>query len=179
VNKKGVPDLIHVFAKLYNDNKNLHLNIVGDGPEKERCLRVALELGVTEAVSFFGKQPHAVVRRMMNEADIFVLNSRIADDGDMEGTPVSVLEAMSMAKAVVATDHAGISDVIQDNVNGRLVPEKNSQLLEQALRELINDEEQRVELGKQARRTMISEYSHDVRLPVLKDTLLEISKEVV
>jgi glycosyltransferase involved in cell wall biosynthesis len=84
-----------------------------------------------------------------------------------------------MAKAVVATDHAGISDVIQDNVNGRLVPEKNSQLLEQALRELINDEEQRVELGKQARRTMISEYSHDVRLPVLKDTLLEISKEVV
>jgi glycosyltransferase involved in cell wall biosynthesis len=179
VNKKGVPDLIQVFAKLYNDNKNLHLNIVGDGPEKERCLREALELGVIEAVSFFGRQPHAVVKRMMNEADIFILNSRVADDGDMEGTPVSVLEAMSMAKAVVATDHAGIGDVIQDNINGRLVPEKNSQLLEQALRELINDEQQRAELGKQARHTMISEYSHHVRLPVLRDTLLEVAKEFV
>ncbi len=178
VNKKGVPALIRVFARLYEANQNLHLNIVGDGPELDQCRQEAANYGITNVVSFFGQQPHGFVKSMMNEADIFVLNSRTADDGDMEGTPVSVMEAMSMAMAVVATGHAGISDVIQNNINGKLVPEKNNQLLEQAIQELIDSEEKRIELGIQARNTIVSKYSHDVKLPVLKDTLLGAVQKV-
>ena len=174
VNKKGVPDLIRVFANVYATTKNLQLTIVGDGPELEICQAEARALGVADAVRFLGVQPHARVRQIMNEADIFVLNSRVADDGDMEGTPVSILEAMSMEKAVVSTYHAGIPYVIQDNQNGRLVPEKDNERLEQAIREIVADENKRKELGREARRTVVARFSQENSLPVLRDAIARL-----
>jgi colanic acid/amylovoran biosynthesis glycosyltransferase len=175
VNKKGVPDLIEVFAKIYKTNKNLHLNIIGSGPEFECCKTTAYNHGVTEAISFMGSQPHESVKKIMNEADIFILNSRTADDGEMEGTPVSLLEAMSIEKAVISTNHAGIPDVIQNNENGMLVPERDNEKLELAIRDLIENEEKRSKLGKQARQTIISRFSNHTNLPVLRDTLFSVT----
>jgi colanic acid/amylovoran biosynthesis glycosyltransferase len=171
VNKKGVPDLIKVFSNLYKENKNLHLTVVGDGPELAYCKSEANHLNINEAISFCGSQPHAIVKILINESDIFILNSRTADDGDMEGTPVSILEAMSMAKAVVSTYHAGIPDVIEDGVNGLLVPEKNNELLEIAISKLIQNEEMRIKMGVEARNTVISKFSQDRNLPLLRETL--------
>ena len=176
VNKKGVPDLIRVFAHLYKTYKNLHLNILGNGPESTLCKKEAEALGVADAVTFLGKQSHEVVKNVLNEADIFVLNSRTSVDGDMEGTPVSILEAMSMQKAVVSTYHAGIPDIIEHNVNGKLVPEKNNELLEEAIRELIEDEEKRMQLGREARKAVLSRFSHEKVLPVLNNALLKIAE---
>jgi colanic acid/amylovoran biosynthesis glycosyltransferase len=175
INKKGVPDLIKVFANIYKTNKNLHLNIVGSGPEFECCKTTAYNHGVSEAISFFGSQPHESVKKIMNEADIFILNSRTADDGEMEGTPVSLLEAMSIEKAVISTNHAGIPDVLQNNENGMLVPERDNEKLELAIRDLIENEEKRIQLGKQARQTIVSKFSNQKNLPVLKDTLFSVT----
>ncbi|MDQ3534127.1 MAG: glycosyltransferase family 4 protein, partial [Bacteroidota bacterium] len=177
LNKKGVPDLIRVFAELYKTNKNLHLAVVGDGPELNLCRTVAVEHGINEAVSFYGAQPHCMVKKLLNDSDIFILNSRTAEDGDMEGTPVSILEAMSMEKAVVSTYHAGIPDVIQDDFNGLLVPEKNNELLKHAVHRLITDLDLTKRLGKEARRTVVSRYSVQKIYPILRDTLTCISNE--
>jgi colanic acid/amylovoran biosynthesis glycosyltransferase len=175
INKKGVPDLIQVFAKIYKTHKNLHLNILGSGPELESCKTIADNHGVTEAISFLGSQPPEIVKKFMNESDIFILNSRTADDGEMEGTPVSLLEAMSIEKAVISTNHAGIPDVIQNNENGMLVPERDNEKLELAIRDLIENEEKRIKLGKQARQTIISRFSNHKNLPVLRDTLFTVT----
>lgn len=177
VNKKGVPDLIRVFANLYKINKRLHLTVAGSGPELNICRSEAENLGVQDAVSFLGEQPHAEVKNILNATDIFILNSRTADDGDMEGTPVTLLEAMSLGRAVVSTYHAGIPDVIQDNYNGRLVPEKNNEKLEEAILDLIEDKEKRKRLGEKARQTIVSKFSYSVNLPVLRNTLMEIANK--
>ena len=175
VNKKGVPDLIRVFAKLYHTNKNLHLTVVGDGAELNSCRNIAVDLKVDEAISFFGAQPHCIVKKFLNDSDIFILNSRTADDGDMEGTPVTILEAMSMGKAVISTYHAGIPNVIQDSYNGILVPEKNNYLLENAINDLIANEEKRKRLGIEARLTIITRFLNENNLPILRDVFNEIA----
>jgi colanic acid/amylovoran biosynthesis glycosyltransferase len=177
VGKKGVPDLIRVYSKLYQLNKNLHLTVVGDGPELDICKKLAVELEVDEAISFYGSQPHSMVKKLLNEADIFILNSRTADDGDMEGTPVTILEAMSMGKAVISTYHAGIPGVIQDGYNGILVPEKNNSLLERAINDLVADEGKRKKLGVEARKTVEERYSNEHNLQVLKDVFNEIANK--
>src|SRR5690606_1966359 len=111
--------------------------------------------------------------------DIFVLNSRTADNGDMEGTPVSILEAMSMEKAVISTNHAGIPDVIKNDFNGILVQEKNNEQLKEAIIELLANTEKRLRLGKQARLTVVSRFSDQINLPVLKDVLNCISNKII
>jgi glycosyltransferase involved in cell wall biosynthesis len=176
VPKKGVPDLIDVFAKINSRNKNIRLVILGEGAEYEWCKRKVAELSIGNAVEFLGAQPHHVVKMELNEADIFVLNSRTDDAGNMEGTPVSILEAMSMEKAVVSTYHAGIPDVIKDGYNGRLVAEKDNAALERTLEELIESADLRNKLGKEARRTIINKYSGACLLPVLEESLREAVK---
>lgn len=174
VNKKGVPDLIDVFARLHKENKEIQLRILGDGPQLTLCRQKVDELSLTDAVIFLGSQPLSSVKNELNDADIFVLNSRIDEKGNMEGTPVSLLEAMSMGKAVVSTYHAGIPDVVQNNINGLLVPEKDNDALEKAINFLINNEDQRKKLGVEARSTVVNRYSNKELLPKLKNIINDV-----
>jgi colanic acid/amylovoran biosynthesis glycosyltransferase len=157
--KKGVPDLIKVFQNLHQKYKNIHLNLIGDGEELEACKRLVGELNIAEHVTFLGAVPHDTVKQQMESADIFVLNSRIAPDGDMEGTPVTLLEALSMGKPIVSTRHAGIPYVIEDGVNGLLADEKNNQQLETCLDRLIDNPELRHKMSDQAVRTARQSYT--------------------
>lgn len=159
VPKKGVPDLIRVFGKLSNQYDNVELRIIGDGPEMGICRELISRLNLSDNVTLAGSQPHDAVIEKMHDADIYVLNSRIDDKGDMEGLPNSILEAMSMQKAVVSTYHAGIPQAISDGVNGLLVKEKDNEALYTALESLIRDESLRTRLGIAARETVISRFS--------------------
>jgi colanic acid/amylovoran biosynthesis glycosyltransferase len=95
----------------------------------------------------------------MKDADIYVLNSRTDDKGDMEGLPNSILEAMSMEKPVISTYHAGIPQAIQDGVNGLLVKERDNEGLAAALEKLIQDRDMRRRLGVEARKTIVANFS--------------------
>jgi glycosyltransferase involved in cell wall biosynthesis len=158
VSKKGVPDLIRVFAILSHRYSNIRLNVIGDGPELDLC-RLAAEDARAGSIHFLGARPHEEVKRCMAEADIFVLNSREGDNGDMEGVPVSLLEAMSMKLAVVSTFHAGIPYAITNEVDGILVEEKNNIALSAALVKVISNEPLRMQLGEAARRTVVNKFT--------------------
>jgi colanic acid/amylovoran biosynthesis glycosyltransferase len=94
----------------------------------------------------------------MNNADIFVLISRKDENGDMEGTPVTILEAMSMGKAVVSIKHAGIPFVIQQGKNGLLAEEYSNEELKQNIEKLIVNPELRKSLGKESEVTIRKSY---------------------
>jgi colanic acid/amylovoran biosynthesis glycosyltransferase len=151
VGKKGVPDLVTVFSKLSKQYPHLVLHILGDGPEAGQTHAIVNENGLKEKVIFYGSQPNQKVKELMQQADIFVLNSRTADNGDMEGLPVTILEAMSMGKAIVSTRHAGIPFAIRDQHNGLLVEEKNNEQLYAAMEKLILNADLRRQLGQNAR----------------------------
>lgn len=167
VSKKGVPDLIRVFAILSHRYTNIRLNVIGDGPELALCKRAA-EDARAGSIQFLGARPHEEVRKYMAEADIFVLNSREGDNGDMEGVPVSLLEAMSMKLAIVSTFHAGIPHAITNETDGILVEEKSNIALSAALVRIIKDEPLRGRLGESARRTVVNKFT-------LADTIQKIS----
>jgi colanic acid/amylovoran biosynthesis glycosyltransferase len=159
VPKKGAPDLIRVFGKLSEKYDDIELRIIGDGPEMEMCKVLIADLHLSEKVLLLGSQPHDAVSEKMHDADIYVLNSRIDDKGDMEGLPNSILEAMSMEKAVVSTYHAGIPQAIQNGENGLLVNEKDNDGLFAALESLIGNGPLRHRLGVAARKTVVSKFS--------------------
>lgn len=157
--KKGVPDLIRVFKNLIKNHSDIELHIAGDGRELEICRKLVEESELETDVTFYGSVSHEKVKELMTTSDIFVLNSRVDEYGDMEGTPVSLLEAMSAKVPVVSTIHAGIPDVVEDGKNGLLVPEKDNPALEHALKTLIENPDLRDRYAEKARETIMEKYT--------------------
>ncbi|MDZ7693139.1 MAG: glycosyltransferase family 4 protein [Balneolaceae bacterium] len=174
VGKKGVPDLIKVFNELTQQYNNIELHVAGDGEELSQCQELVDKFELDSKVIFYGNVTHEKIKELMNEADIFVLNSRIDENGDMEGTPNTILEAMCMGKAVLSTRHAGIPYVIEHNKNGLLANEKSNQELKANLQRLINNPDLREELGVKARETILESYTIDV----MKDKIKAVFKQV-
>ena len=126
---KDQASLIEAFALLCaqrpEQRARLRLAIVGDGPLREKLAQKAQDAGVPELVWFAGARND--IPELMRSFDVFTLSS-IA-----EGTPVTLLEAMACGLPVVATKVGGIPEVVQDGVNGALVPASNPQALAEAL----------------------------------------------
>lgn len=159
--KKGVPDLIKAFNKVLQFKTDVKLHILGDGPELSKCKSLVKLFNIENQVMFYGAQPHQKVKDLMETSDIFILNSRIASNGDMEGSPVSLLEAMSLEKAVISTNHAGIPSLITNHENGILIGENSQQELVDAMLLLINDGTLRKHLGLNARKTVQRNFDED------------------
>lgn len=142
--EKGQRYLIEAFSKL--KEKDWNLLIVG-GYKKQQCFddvkNLAIELGVQDRVTFCGRKSD--FSKELSESKIFVLPSL------SEGYPNALIEAMSVPMACISSDCvAGPKDAIQDGVNGLLVPIKDSDALCQAIEKLINNEELRKEMAKNA-----------------------------
>lgn len=158
IEKKGVPDLIRAFSKLKNQ-QTIQLELVGTGPEEKLCKQLVRELRLEQRVIFHGWKSSEEVKNLMQQADVFVLNSRVATNGDSEGLPVGILEAMSMALPVVSTKHAGIPHEVDHGVTGLLVEEHDTEGLTAAISTLLQDAPQRNAFGMAGRRKAESVFS--------------------
>lgn len=175
VGKKGVPDLIRVFGSLSQKYDDIELHIAGDGKQLPECQELVKKHSLEDVVIFYGAVSHEEIKDLLNESDIFVLNSRIAKSGDMEGTPVTILEAMSMEKAVVSTRHAGIPHVINHGKNGLLADEKDNQGLRINLEKVIKSEKLRLDLGNAARKTIKKSFSSTT----MEQKIHEVFKDIL
>jgi glycosyltransferase involved in cell wall biosynthesis len=178
VPKKGVPDVITVFAALKTKYPDLQLHILGDGQERKHCEVLVSKNNLGGSVFFYGAQPQPIVKDLMRACDIFVLNSRTDDSGDMEGLPNTILEAMSLEKAVVATYHAGIPQAIRSGINGLLVPERDNAQLTIAFEKLITDAPLRELLGKNARQTILQDFTIEKMQERLCDVLSAVDMPI-
>jgi glycosyltransferase involved in cell wall biosynthesis len=150
VEKKGYEDLLRALSKLPAD---LHWRFrhIGDGPLRSHLLRLAGDLGVANLVTWLGAEPQGIVLAELRQADLFVLASRIAKDGDRDGLPNVLMEAASQELASVATRVSGIPELIEDGVTGVLVTPNDRDALGRALDDLIRDPARRLRLGRAAR----------------------------
>jgi glycosyltransferase involved in cell wall biosynthesis len=166
---KGVPDLVDAAGK-----GGIPLDVVGDGPERAAVERRIEVGGLRGTVRLLGALPPARVRELLDAADVFVLNSRTTPEGDAEGLPVSLLEAMERSLCVVATRHGGICDAVEDDVSGLLVPERDTGALAAALARAAGDAVLRARLGAAARARVERDFDLErcaARLRALYDTL--------
>lgn len=138
---KGHRYLVEAFAKV--DDNSWELCIVGDGSQMDSLKTLAKELGVLERISFKG---HLVdFKKELSESEIYVLPSV------KEGFPNSLIEAMSLPLACISGDfYEGEHDLVQDGINGLLVPTCDSNALASAINELISNEVRRTELKNEA-----------------------------
>ncbi|MDX1641170.1 MAG: glycosyltransferase family 4 protein [Balneolaceae bacterium] len=169
VSTKGVPDLVTVFTELADKYENIELHIAGDGEQLPDARELAEGSRHSEKITFYGRVSQKQVNKLLNDSDIFVLNSRTDENGDMEGTPVSILEAMCLKKPVVSTIHAGIPDVIQHGENGMLAHEYANDELYNCIEQLIQDADLRKRLGARARTTVEQSYTTTVMNQKLQD----------
>ena len=121
---KKAPDLtLRAFARVRAAFPAATLRMIGGGHLLQSSRQLAEELGVAPAVTFSGFECDETVRAAMREARCFVQHSIVAPNGDMEGTPVAVLEASASGLPIVATRHAGILDAVREDETGYLVDE--------------------------------------------------------
>jgi len=175
IEKKGLEYSIRAIAKLRDRNRQVLYKIIGDGPLRPQLQDLIEELGVGDAVQLLGWADPAGVRELLEQADIFVLPSVTAADGDQEGTPTVLLEAQAMGLPVVSTLHAGIPEIVDDGRSGYLVRERDAEALAERLADLIGDRELRAELGRAGRANV--EARHDAR--ALAAQLEEIYRRLV
>jgi glycosyltransferase involved in cell wall biosynthesis len=134
------------------------LSIVGTGPDEGTLKQLANTLGVSNRINFLGDVTDAQLIALYENSSIFVLPCVVSSDGDRDGIPVALMEAMSMELPVVSTDVSGIPELVKDGKNGLLVKQKDSKFLSDAIESLLNSPETCKRFGKEGRKTIMQEF---------------------
>jgi|SRR5690554_903937 len=148
--KKGVLDLVKVIQKVLSSHSNILFDIIGEGEEYATIKDYITTNNLSNHIKLHGAKDHSIVINAMQEAEIFILNSRRAPNGDMEGYPNAIIEAMAAKCAVISTLHAGIPEIINNYENGILVEENNNNQLYDAIIEMVFNKKLRVKLQTRA-----------------------------
>ena len=174
VEKKAPDQTLRAFAKVRARMPLVHLDLVGDGPLRDLCLRLIDELGLQDAVTFHGRQPPETVATLLGRASVYAQHSVEASNGDCEGTPVGVLEAMASGLPVAASRHSGIGEVVLDGETGFLCNEHDVEGMAEAMERLLADPARAGEMGLAGRRRVEENFTHShVRQKLLKILGLE------
>jgi colanic acid/amylovoran biosynthesis glycosyltransferase len=168
VDKKAPYLLILVIQKLINKIPNLHFTLAGDGYLFETCKRMIIALNLEKYISLPGAIEHIKVKELMECANIYIQHSVVAFDGDSEGLPNSILEAAASGLPIVATSHAGISDLLSHRVNSLLIEENNIDEMASAIFELYENCELAYELAFKARKSIEIKHELNYTLSNLK-----------
>ena len=159
VEKKGFEHLIRAVALAGDRAGWVEVSIVGDGPLRPGLERLARELGVSDRIAFAGWLSHEAMPRAMAEADCIVAPSVTAADGDMEGLPLVVVEAMATGLPVIGTRHSGIPEAVLDGDNGLIVEERDDAALAEAIAEMA-DPAVRSRFGRRSREIAVERFDH-------------------
>lgn len=160
VPKKHPLATIEAFRRAAVAHPGLRLTMVGDGPLLEEATSAVHAAGLGDRVRFLGARPHDEVLGLLADADIFAQHSVVNPrNGDEEGLPVAVLEAMAAALPVVSTRHAGIPEAVQEGTTGLLVKEGDVSGMAAALAELAGDPARRRAYGLAGHRRAADRFS--------------------
>ncbi|MFM9844370.1 MAG: glycosyltransferase family 4 protein [Dongiaceae bacterium] len=168
VPKKGYGDLLAALAKLPPGLAWRFVHI-GGGPLLPELMQQAGRLGLSGRIEWRGAQSQEKVLDLYRQADLFVLASRIADDGDRDGLPNVLMEAQSQGVAVLATTVSGIPELIDDGATGMLVEAGDSGALARGLETLIRQPALRQRLGEAGYRRIQAQFDMEKGIDLLMD----------
>lgn len=167
--KKGIEYAIRAVAQVRQSYPRINYGIIGDGPLRPQLQQLIEQLDLGASVTLHGAKTGQFIREMLSQAQIFILPSVTASDGDEEGTPVSLLEAQASGIPVLSTWHSGIPEIVRNAVTGFLVPERDVKSLAERLAFLIRHPESCVELGRNGRQFIASNFDSAQQIDNLID----------
>jgi glycosyltransferase involved in cell wall biosynthesis len=150
---KNLRLLLGAIAIVRNRVPNVHLVIVGDGPEAHALKRYAVELDLADAVTFVGYLPQRDTPPAYRAADVFALSS------DFDNSPNVLLEAMACGLPIVTTDVGGVREFVTERAGGRIVPPRNAAAFAAALEPYLNSVSAARDAGAYNRRLAVIEFS--------------------
>lgn len=164
VEKKGVDDLIRAVGLLRDRPCRIELSIAGDGPLRGMLEDLVASLGLGDQVRFEGSMPHAQVREWMDGLDAFVLACKPDANGDMDGIPVVLMEAMSQFVPVISTRLSGIPELVVDGETGLLANPADPAALARRVGRLLDTPGLGRELAVQAEAHVRAEFGQQVNV---------------
>jgi glycosyltransferase involved in cell wall biosynthesis len=158
VEKKGFPNLVEACALLNRQGHRFECVIVGDGPQRDLLSAMIAKQGIDHVVHLAGTVFQEGIMAYLARAAIITLPCVVAADNDMDGIPNSLMEGMAMGVPAVSTTLSGIPELVEEGVNGLLVPPNDPVALAHALAELLEDAPLRARLGRAARAKVMADY---------------------
>ena len=172
VGKKGYRYLLEACGLMRDEGIDFRLTLAGDGPEMGRLKRLTGRLGLERLVSFPGFVSHDQVAELFHQADLFIMPSVVDSSGDRDGLPLVLMESLLHRVPAVATDVSGIPELIQDHQTGRLVSEKNPRALATAIKGVLMNREQAIELAECGRRLILRQFDSDANYRLVRDIFI-------
>jgi glycosyltransferase involved in cell wall biosynthesis len=161
VEKKGLADLLQACARLAASGREFTCQILGDGPMRDPLLQLRDQLGLAHRVELPGARPRHEILAALRASDIFVLTPYVPADGDRDGIPNVLVEAMACGLPVVSTAAGGVTELVQHDHNGLVAQPRDVEEIARQLDRLLLDADLRHRLGTAGRRTVEAGYDVD------------------
>lgn len=173
VEKKGFDHLLQACALLRELDMDFECQIVGESGSAEAGLRALIDrLGLQDRVRLIGPMPQDRLRETYRKATLFALPCQVMADGDRDGFPNVLAEAMAMAVPIVSTRISGIPEMVDDGVHGLLVEPRDVVALAQALQRVLTDAGLRDRLAVAARARICDRFDSRITTQSLRDLFL-------
>jgi glycosyltransferase involved in cell wall biosynthesis len=166
VEKKGLDVLLRASAILKKRNLPFQCLLIGDGPEMGRLQSLVAELNLEGEVRFTGAISTDGVRSFLVPNNVIVVPSVYARDGERDGIPTVLVEALACGVPAVASAISGIPELIDDGESGLLVPERDAERLASAIEAVLTNPDLRARFGPNGRRKVLRDF--DVRVNALR-----------
>jgi colanic acid/amylovoran biosynthesis glycosyltransferase len=177
IEKKGLELTLRAFAAFSKLYPNASLTIAGDGPLRGSLQRLATELRLDERIQFTGFVTESALLALYNRSHVFLHPSEQTPDGNREGVPNSLLEAMATGLPCITTRHGGIPEAITHLESGILVQELDLADMEHWLARLTRDDHLRNILGKRAADTITAKFDLTTQIEKLEETYLSLPRQ--
>ncbi|AKG24002.1 glycosyltransferase [Calothrix sp. 336/3] len=175
VEKKGFKYALLAIAEVANIYQNIEYNIIGDGYLKAELEKLARDLKITDKVKFWGWRTQTEIIQILDNSHILLAPSITAEDGNQDAPVNTLKEAMAMGLPVIATQHGGIPELVEDNTSGFLVREKDTSAIADRLMYLIQHPEKCQEMGKNGRKHVEKYFE----IEKLNDELVRIYQQLI
>jgi glycosyltransferase involved in cell wall biosynthesis len=172
IEKKGLKTTLRAFARFRKEFPAARLTIAGEGPQFKELQSLARELQIDDAVDFAGFVSQEKLRELFYFSHIFLHPSETGRDGNQEGVPNSMLEAMASGLPVFATHHGGIPEAVENNVSGILVNERDHRALADGLIETAKSPDRFRIMGRVASESVAKNFNQTEQARLLEEIYL-------
>jgi glycosyltransferase involved in cell wall biosynthesis len=176
IEKKGFTDLIKACELLTSRGRRFVCEIIGEGPLESALQMQIAEADVGGCVKLTGPQTQSQIALRLAHATIFVLPCTREEGGGMDNLPTVIMEAMAAGLPVISTPLAGIPEMVEHEVNGELVPERDPAAICAAIERLISDPERARRLGDRGRQIAREKFSIETSVRQLQTVFQNIAR---